>query len=582
MNSPLVGTNAPSRAAIVSDNRFIPATATRPDRPKLRRKSPRYGYPRSRVHDPCATAGIVDNDSDPPEGPSNPMSTTQTRGRIIMLVDNAVIGDSRVQKQARSAAAAGWEVYLLGRAKKRKSRWRIGDAQVRLLEYDNDLGRRPRENRPGYLRHPLAYRLPRLAEFRRTEAQARVADAHARLAQASVEGTTTSRALRRADLKWQKARRRWALRRAEATEQVAMNRRTLESPIDRFSTSVTKRLLGVRAWRKFDPHLLEFETTFGPVIDRLKPDIIHANDFRMLGVGARAMWRARAAGRPVKLVWDAHEFLPGLKPWSAHPHWHTAQILHEREYAPAADAVVTVTEPLAELLVAEHGLKVSPTVVLNAPLTATDATLTSSADIRTSCGLGPDVPLLVYSGAAAPQRGLTTMIEALPLLPGVHAALVVNLPPNNYVQEVIELAHRLGVGDRLHVLPYVPVEEIVPFLSSATVGIIPAHKWLNHEISLGTKFFEYSHARLPIVTSNLKAMADMVTETGQGEVFKAEDTADYVRAVNKVLAAPEAYRKAYQDEALLASWTWERQAEILDGVYEALMTEIRLERDTNS
>ncbi|OEV10809.1 hypothetical protein AN220_30960, partial [Streptomyces nanshensis] len=38
------------------------------------------------------------------------------RGRIVMLVCNGVEGDSRVQKTARSAAAAGWEVVLLGRS----------------------------------------------------------------------------------------------------------------------------------------------------------------------------------------------------------------------------------------------------------------------------------------------------------------------------------------------------------------------------------------------------------------------------------------------------------------------------------
>jgi glycogen(starch) synthase len=36
------------------------------------------------------------------------------RGRIVMLVDNGVDGDSRVQKTARSAADHGWDVTLLG------------------------------------------------------------------------------------------------------------------------------------------------------------------------------------------------------------------------------------------------------------------------------------------------------------------------------------------------------------------------------------------------------------------------------------------------------------------------------------
>ncbi|MEK8143210.1 hypothetical protein NKH18_16640 [Streptomyces sp. M10(2022)] len=45
-----------------------------------------------------------------------PDSTTghRSRGRVVMLVDNGVKGDSRVQKAARSAADAGWDVVLFG------------------------------------------------------------------------------------------------------------------------------------------------------------------------------------------------------------------------------------------------------------------------------------------------------------------------------------------------------------------------------------------------------------------------------------------------------------------------------------
>ena len=56
-----------------------------------------------------------------------------------------------------------------------------------------------------------------------------------------------------------------------------------------------QRRLGDRAWRRLEPGLWNYERAFGPVIDELAPDLIHAHDFRMLGVGARA---GRAAAGP--------------------------------------------------------------------------------------------------------------------------------------------------------------------------------------------------------------------------------------------------------------------------------------------
>ena len=110
-------------------------------------------------------------------------------------------------------------------------------------------------------------------------------------------------------------------------------------------------------------------------------------------------------GRDTKLVWDAHEFLPGIKPWNSHPRWHIAQQAHEREYARQADAVITVSESLADLLVSEHGLATRPTVVLNAP-DVRGTTATKGPSLREACGIASAIPLLVYSGTAAPKRGL--------------------------------------------------------------------------------------------------------------------------------------------------------------------------------
>ena len=423
------------------------------------------------------------------------------RGRVVMLVDNGVEGDSRVQKAARSAADAGWDVTLLGISPTGDvQQSRLGAAKVWLLPMpgsDRGANRRPGLRQRLLARGGLPLRAARLA------------------------------------------------------------RRPLEYGQVWFWRSAG----GDRSWRKLEPGLWNYERAFRSTIDELQPDLIHAHDFRMLGVGARAAQRARTAGREVKLLWDAHEFLPGARPRRDNARWLPAHLAYEREYVPYADAVVTVSDTLADLLQREHRLAERPAVVLNAPGQTPDEPV---PDLRALAGVGAATPLLVYSGSAAPQRGLKTVVDALPELLGVHVALVVEDPSAPHIAA-------LTAHERVHAVPYVRHDQVAAFLRPADVGVIPIHHWPNHEIALITKFFEYSHAHLPIVVSDVKTMAETVRATGQGEVYRAQDTADFARAVRSVLADPARYRAVYDAaDSPLPDWTWEAQAEKLDAVYKKL------------
>ena len=94
-----------------------------------------------------------------------------TRGRVVMLVDNGVDGDSRVQKIARSAAEAGWDVVLLGRALYPRS-WHLGKAEVRILSMEETLARRRHEFRRTWFRSPFAYPPSGVADRRTSAMQA--------------------------------------------------------------------------------------------------------------------------------------------------------------------------------------------------------------------------------------------------------------------------------------------------------------------------------------------------------------------------------------------------------------------------
>ncbi len=493
---------------------------------------------------------------------------TATRGRLVILTDNAVIGDSRVQKQAKSAAEAGWDVVLLGRSKTTKLvRWTISGAAVVLVPVPTALGRGAHQVRRGDLRSPFAYPPGPLARFREQEMHARQGEKVMAAARASQDPTAAHRSALAVTTIINGARNSWVRLRLRQTRRLAEARRVLDAPLDRATTALWSRTMGERSWRRLDPSLVDLDIAYRDVLDALKPDLIHANDFRTLGIGARAALRGRASGRNVGLVWDAHEDLHGIKPWASSPRWRPAQIAHESEYASEADAVVTVSDELAGILRSRYGLRDLPTVVLNAPSMRDLEAAVDTASLRSLCGVTPATPLAVYSGTAAPQRGLELMVRALPEMPELHVALVVSDVESAYPKQLRDLAFTLGVDPRLHLLPYVPHEEVVSFLSEADVGVIPLHHWPNHEIALITKFFEYSHARLPILVSDVRTMAEQTRATGQGEVFVAEDLPSYVAGMRRLLADPGRYRAAYEAPGLLSEWTWERQAELLDQVY---------------
>ena len=296
-----------------------------------------------------------------------------------------------------------------------------------------------------------------------------------------------------------------------------------------------------------------------PVAQEFAPDVVHAHDYTALSIAGAIVEELRAEGKKVELVYDAHEYVPGV------PHLTEPMVkmysAEERKFSAIAASVLSVSEGMSDLLIPHLNLSVRPEIVANDPLVA--GAMPATRNLRQDCGIGRDVPLMVYSGAVAPQRGVQTAAEALRQLPDVHLVVIAN--PTNAT--VIELRETYAdVADRFHVQPYVPNSELVSYLSSATVGLIPIIHRLNHEISLITKFGEYMQARLPILVSDVKTMAAEVRKLGNGEVFIAEDVADFVVAARKILENPDKYASVYTP-AMLNERSWERQAEGLLAIY---------------
>lgn len=505
----------------------------------------------------------------PEAAPATPSPAAGGPVRIAVVTTGPLDGDSRALRVATAARAAGYQVTLIGQDP--ATTVTPTGVEVRRVAVAPVLGtHRVRRPRPG-LRWPLAYRSAESYDRRTTLLAANRSLLSTRGAElAIVHRPLPLRALARTGYALARLRHGlragWTRMRAAQHRAAVRRRRTPDTRLDNFAAGLARLLLGRRAWRRLDPGLLDEEVAYGPVLDSVRPHLIHALGHRALALANRAALRAEGAGHRIEVVWDVPPPIPAATRRAA-----VADDALLRTYAREADGVVAVGDRLAGELQRRHGLSTLPCVVRNAPPLTGRAPVSADGGVRARCHLGPETPLLVHTGPVTPDRGPATVVEALPRLYDLHVAFVVPDPDHPHLSELRDRAAQLGVHGRLHVLPYVPVPDVPGFLASADIGVLPVHQLPHHQMVLATRYFEYAHARLPVVVADVRAMAAATLELGNGEVFRARDTADFVRAVGAVLTNPRRYRKSYDRVDTLHQWSWQTQSTPLLSLYTRLL-----------
>ena len=496
---------------------------------------------------------------------------------LVLIVGNPVQHDARVRKTALSATSFGLRVTVVAlTAGEQPFEEEMGPvhvvnvpAEYLMKDRANDLRRlRRRVLFPfGYGTLPAARaeaRRRRIADLDlMVEAGRQISLPDSPRAAAS----TWSRARRKAVKNGNRVRRKVVVVRTKVGRFYTGRRFPLNN--QRAARWYARRPMG--NWRRLLPEYLDLEIAFGPVLDELDPDLIHANDVNMIGIASNAVDRARLRGRDIKWLYDAHEFVPGMSRYHADRIAGMAD--HEQEYIGRADTVLTVSEPIADAIQQRTGLAERPVVVLNTASGVRPADRPRPS-VRAAAGVPDDVPLLVYSGNIDPDRGVTTLVQSLAHLPSdVHVVIVTNAPMDNrYIRTLVDTAEAAGATGRLRFAPYVPGEQIIDYLSTGTIGVHGLNHVPNHEMALPNKLFDYLHAELPMVVSDVKAMAELIHQLGVGEVYTAGDPASLAAAVRTVLADLDRYRKALTaDPEVLRRYSWERQEETLRAVYGRLL-----------
>ncbi len=290
-----------------------------------------------------------------------------------------------------------------------------------------------------------------------------------------------------------------------------------------------------------------------------RPDVVHAHNLHLALPCLLAARRHRA-----RLVYDAHELVTAM-----HLGW-TGRVArrYERVVWRRADGFVTTNDSRARYLEELQGPP-RPVVLGNYP---EEPPALEPVDLRARLGLDPSTPLLVYQGGLyAAARCFDLVAAALARLPGWHW-VIVGFGSERARAELEAVVAAAGVADRAHILPPVPVHELLALTATADIGVVPLRRTEMNYLGDTNKLFEYLMVGMPAVGSDFPELRRAILDNPVGPVgavFDPADTESLLAALRRVADdLPVLKRRAWT--VAREHFSWDREKEKLVTLYRGL------------
>jgi glycosyltransferase involved in cell wall biosynthesis len=288
-----------------------------------------------------------------------------------------------------------------------------------------------------------------------------------------------------------------------------------------------------------------------------KFEIVHCHDLPALPIGC--FIRLLSLGR-AKIVYDAHEYCINDTP-NESPKRQVVKKIIEGRLIKTVNAVITVSNSIADLYQNVHSLDDRPYVVLNCPI---NKPIKKSNILKDELGLSPDVFLVLYQGALTLGRGIEETIEFFKT--NENRGIVIVFMGFGQLTEYV----KSNVSKRIFFYPAVEPEKLLDYAASADCGIaLIEDSCLSYRYCLPNKLFDYFMAGLPVIVSDLPEMKKIVLEHNVGQVFDFKGNGDLGKAID-VVRETKNVDLASRLRKASAEFNWNVQEDVLAKVYERL------------
>jgi len=288
-----------------------------------------------------------------------------------------------------------------------------------------------------------------------------------------------------------------------------------------------------------------------------KSDVLLANDLDTLLANA---WAKRFNKKRV-LIYDAHEYFTEVPEIQAQPTVKKIWKWIERQSIPLVDHFYTVNTSIANLYQKQYKTQVK--IVRN----ISDPKQIELKYTKQDLGLPDDQKIVIMQGAGINvDRGAEEAIDAIQLVEG---AILIFVGDGDVIPKLKGIVSANKLEKKVLFFGKQPYAKLMNYTIHSNLGLsIDKATNLNYQFALPNKLFDYIHAGIPVLASDLIEIKQIVQSYDVGRITKSLDAKIMAEQMKTILFDDKLddTLKANCKKASLAL-TWQNECKVLDTIY---------------
>lgn len=266
-----------------------------------------------------------------------------------------------------------------------------------------------------------------------------------------------------------------------------------------------------------------------------------------------------------ELVFDSHEIFSEVPTLYNRPFRKKIWKALEGFIVPKIKVFYTVSEGYADWF--EKTYKIRPEVIMNVPMVQP-----IKEELNLSLPeLKPGEKVLIYQGVLNFSRGIDKMIEAMQFVENAQLWIVGVGPKKS---EFEALTSELNLEDTVKFIGQVSPSQLKSITPRADLGLSLEEDFgISYRYALPNKIFDYTHAGIPVLGTNLPEIKNTIEKFGIGKTIQNHTPQHIAELIHEML---EEGKSPYVENLKKAAevFNWENEEQKLEKIYSSFKVQI--------